>query len=83
MRVTKVAKAEFPHHADDLYTRGARIIRESVEYGVTAMRAHVEVDTTVGFACLEAAQRLQDDYRAQCDVQIAGAYLRVLGGALR
>lgn len=78
-----MAKAEFPHHADDLYTRGARIIRESVEYGVTAMRAHVEVDTTVGFACLEAAQRLQDDYRAQCDVQIAGAYLRVLGGALR
>lgn len=70
-----MAKAEFPHRIDDLYARGARIIRESVEYGVTAMRAHVEVDTLVGFACLEAAQKLQGDYRTQCDIQIAGAYL--------
>lgn len=30
-----------------------------MEYGATA---HVEVDTFVGFASLEAAQKLQDDY---------------------
>ena len=69
--MTKLAKAGFRADLEDLYNRGARIIRESVQYGVTSMRAHVEVDTSVEFACLEAAQRLQRDYRTQCDVQIA------------
>ncbi|KAF8964293.1 hypothetical protein BDZ97DRAFT_1660701 [Flammula alnicola] len=71
MHVTKIAKSEFPKRLEDLYARGARIIRESVVHGVTAMRAHVEIDTSVRFACLEVAQKLQNDYRAQCDVQIA------------
>ncbi|KJA16935.1 hypothetical protein HYPSUDRAFT_192615 [Hypholoma sublateritium FD-334 SS-4] len=71
MQVTKLAKAGFRADLEDLYNRGARIIRESVQYGVTSMRAHAEVDTSVEFACLEAAQRLQRDYRTQCDVQIA------------
>lgn len=71
MQVTKLAKAGFRADLEDLYKRGARIIRESVQYGVTSIRAHVEVDTSVEFACLEAAQRLQRDYRTQCDVQIA------------
>lgn len=71
MRVTKVEKFEFPHRADDLYTRGAWIIRESVEYGITATRAHVEVDISFGCACLEAAQKLQDG----TGIQSAGAYL--------
>ncbi|CAA7261521.1 unnamed protein product [Cyclocybe aegerita] len=71
MRVTKVAKAGFSKQPDDLYSRGARIIRESVEHGVTSMRAHVEVDNSVGFTCLEVAQRLKKDYLGLCDVQIA------------
>ncbi|KIM43132.1 hypothetical protein M413DRAFT_396626 [Hebeloma cylindrosporum] len=71
MKVTKAAKEEFPKDLDDLYARGARLIRQSVEHGVTAMRAHVEIDTSVGFACLEAALKLQSDFRAHSDVQIA------------
>ncbi|PPQ77464.1 hypothetical protein CVT25_011332 [Psilocybe cyanescens] len=71
MRVTKAAKSEFPKQLEDLYARGARIIQESVEHGVTAIRAHVEIDTSVGFACLEAALKLQCKYSAHCDVQIA------------
>ncbi|KAF8158383.1 hypothetical protein B0H34DRAFT_708561 [Crassisporium funariophilum] len=71
MLLTKKAKTQFSNRADDLYARGARVIRESLENGVTAMRAHVEVDTSVGFACLEAAQKLQSEYNARCDVQIA------------
>ncbi|KDR82778.1 hypothetical protein GALMADRAFT_134336 [Galerina marginata CBS 339.88] len=71
MEVTKAAKSEFSKRSDDLYNRGARIIRESIENGVTAMRAHIEVDTSVGFACLDAAVKLQDDYHGHCEVQIA------------
>jgi cytosine/adenosine deaminase-related metal-dependent hydrolase len=71
MKVTKAAKEEFPKNLDDLYARGARLIRQSVEHGVTAMRAHVEIDTSVGFTCLETALKLQSDFRAHCDLQIA------------
>lgn len=71
MEVTKLAKAEFPKDLDDLYTRGARLIKESIAHGVTAMRTHVEIDTSVHFACLHVAQKLQQEYRSQCDVQIA------------
>jgi len=75
MRVTQAAKRDFPRDTLDLFSRGARIIRESVEYGVTAMRAHVEIDTTVRFSCLEAAERLQREYHLLCDVQLAGKLL--------
>jgi len=71
MKLTKAAKEEFPKTLEDLYARGARLIRQSVEHGVTAMRAHVEIDTAVGFSCLETALKLQSDFRAHCDVQIA------------
>ncbi|KAF9046714.1 hypothetical protein BJ165DRAFT_1187818 [Panaeolus papilionaceus] len=71
MRMTKTAKSDFIHDPDDLYNRGARIVKESVENGVTAIRAHVEVDSAVRFACLEAAQRLKEDFSAVCDIQIA------------
>lgn len=76
MEVTRTAKVEFPNRIEDLYNRGARIIKESVLYGVTAMRAHVEVDTSVGFVCLGAGLKLRDEYRQQCDVQIASVCFR-------
>ena len=71
MTVTKAAKEEFPKDLGDLYAPGARLIRQSVEHGVTAMRAHVEIDASVRFACLETALKLQTDFRAHCDLQIA------------
>jgi cytosine/adenosine deaminase-related metal-dependent hydrolase len=75
MKVTAEAKKTFPFDPDDLYARGARVIRESLECGVTSMRAHVEVDTIVGFACLDVAQALQNEYKTICDIQIAGTRL--------
>ncbi|KAG6890809.1 hypothetical protein C0995_003242 [Termitomyces sp. Mi166 len=72
LEVTGRAKAAFPLDLDDLYSRGARLIRESVQYGVTSMRAHVEVDKIVGFSCLDVAQVLRRNFEKVCDVQIAG-----------
>ncbi|KAG6814261.1 hypothetical protein H0H92_015376 [Tricholoma furcatifolium] len=71
LEVTGQAKMAFPMDPGDLYARGARLIRESVQCGVTSMRAHVEVDKIVGFSCLNVAQELQSDFRKVCDVQIA------------
>lgn len=74
MRVTGNTKSGFPLDVQDLYNRGERVIRESIGYGVTVMRAHVEVDSIVRFACLDMALSLRRKYSALCDIQIAGAY---------
>jgi cytosine/adenosine deaminase-related metal-dependent hydrolase len=70
LRVTNKAKASFDR--DDLYKRGHKLIRESLECGVTSMRAHVEVDTTVEFSCLEIGLKLTKDFRHICEIQLAG-----------
>ncbi|CAK5262820.1 unnamed protein product [Mycena citricolor] len=56
MTVTNEAKAGFDEV--DLYTRGFNLIRDSVECGVTSMRAHVEIDTVVKFTCLDVGRKL-------------------------
>ncbi|KAJ3564567.1 hypothetical protein NP233_g8212 [Leucocoprinus birnbaumii] len=71
MTITAKAKAGFPSSLDDLQQRGSRLIEDSVENGVTSMRAHVEVDTVVGFSCLDVALDLKSRYKDVCDVQIA------------
>ncbi|CCM03532.1 uncharacterized protein FIBRA_05666 [Fibroporia radiculosa] len=71
LKVTAQAKGNFPSALEDLYNRGSRLIVESVECGVTAMRAHVEVDETVHMSCLDVGLRLKKDYETICDVQIA------------
>lgn len=70
LRVTNKAKAEFPNDVDNLYARATHLIQESVEAGVTAMRAFVEVDTTVGFACLDMGLQLAKEWAEVCHIQI-------------
>jgi len=71
LKVTAKAKTKFPSDLRDLYERGRRLIVESVECGVTSMRAHVEVDRTVQMCCLEVGLQLSTDFSSVCDVQIA------------
>ncbi|EKM79446.1 hypothetical protein AGABI1DRAFT_106927 [Agaricus bisporus var. burnettii JB137-S8] len=71
MAFTAKAKQSFPADLDDLYRRGAQLIEESVENGVTSMRAHVEVDEIVRFSCLEVAIKLKAQYEDICYIQIA------------
>ncbi|KAF7365249.1 Metallo-dependent hydrolase [Mycena venus] len=68
LQVTNKAKALFDR--DDLYRRGYKLIRDSVECGVTSMRAHVEIDATVEFSCLEVGLKLSKDFRDVCDIQL-------------
>ncbi|KIP08128.1 hypothetical protein PHLGIDRAFT_117554, partial [Phlebiopsis gigantea 11061_1 CR5-6] len=72
LQVTAAAKSEFSQNEDDLYARGRRLILSSVAAGVTSMRAHVEVDTTVQTSCLKVGQRLKADMKNLCDVHLSG-----------
>jgi hypothetical protein len=79
MDMTGRAKARFAH--DDLLRRGRQLIQESIECGVTAMRAFVEVDEGVQMKCLSAGLQLKKEFNEQCDIQIcAFAQLALFSG---
>ncbi|KAJ3836099.1 hypothetical protein F5878DRAFT_711666 [Lentinula raphanica] len=71
MNVTAVAKAGFSLDKEDLLRRGRKLVRESVDCGVTSMRAHVEVDIQAGFSALDVALHLKEEAQLACFLQIA------------
>lgn len=79
MKMTGEAKARFEE--DDLLRRGRQLIEESIQHGVTAMRAFVEVDGVVQLKCLHAGLKLKEDYENRCEIQIcAFAQLPLFSG---
>ncbi|KAF8864432.1 Metallo-dependent hydrolase [Acephala macrosclerotiorum] len=68
MRLTSEAKKRFEH--DDLMERGRALIQESINFGVTHMRAFVEVDLGVQMKCLEAGLALKEEFSDRCHIQI-------------
>jgi cytosine/adenosine deaminase-related metal-dependent hydrolase len=79
MEMTNKAKSRFEEA--DLLKRGRQLINESIQYGVTAMRAFVEVDGVVHMKCLKAGLMLKDEYKEKCDIQIcAFAQLPLFSG---
>ncbi|KAI0086515.1 hypothetical protein BDY19DRAFT_894810 [Irpex rosettiformis] len=70
LAVTAKAKAQFPADHEDLLRRGRRLIMDSISSGVVAMRAHVEVDETVGFSCLQTGLLLKEEMKDLCHVQV-------------
>jgi cytosine/adenosine deaminase-related metal-dependent hydrolase len=79
MTLTTKAKARFENK--DLMRRGRQLITESIQFGVTAMRAFVEVDGDVMFKCLKAGLALKKEFAERCDIQIcAFAQLPLFSG---
>jgi len=68
MNLTSQAKSNFQEH--DLLERGHRLVNESVDAGVTHMRAFVEVDPIVNLTCLEAGSKIKQSYAKQCHIQL-------------
>lgn len=68
MDLTAKAKSRFD--TEDLLRRGRWLITESIAAGVTCLRAFVEVDTSVGFKCLDAGLKLKEEFRGYCEIQI-------------
>ncbi|KUJ08593.1 Metallo-dependent hydrolase [Mollisia scopiformis] len=68
MKLTSEAKARFD--LEDLMERGRALIQESINFGVTHMRAFVEVDLGVKLKCLEAGLALKEEFSDRCHIQI-------------
>jgi cytosine/adenosine deaminase-related metal-dependent hydrolase len=68
MTLTSQAKQNFTR--EDLLERGQRLLDESIEAGVTHVRAFVEVDAVVGTKCLDAGLELKAAVAGKCVVQI-------------
>ncbi|KAI9746090.1 MAG: hypothetical protein M1818_000771 [Claussenomyces sp. TS43310] len=68
LELTGKAKARF--ESDDLVERGRALVQESIAFGVTHMRAFVEVDPEVALKCLEAGLLLKQEFRDRCYIQI-------------
>lgn len=68
MALTSQAKQNFTR--EDLLERGQRLLDESIEAGVTHVRAFVEVDAVVGTKCLDAGLELKAAVARKCAVQI-------------
>jgi cytosine/adenosine deaminase-related metal-dependent hydrolase len=80
MEMTGEAKSRFDE--EDLLRRGGRLIEESIQHGVTSMRAFVEVDGVVQLKCLQAGLKLKQEYKDICDIQIcAFAQLPLFSGS--
>ncbi|KAF1989531.1 cytosine deaminase protein-like protein [Aulographum hederae CBS 113979] len=79
MKLTTSAKSRFGR--EDLMRRGRQLVQESIRYGVTSMRAFVEVDGDVDFKCLDAGLALKEEFADRCEVQIcAFAQLPLFSG---
>ncbi|KAL9108303.1 MAG: hypothetical protein Q9227_006901 [Pyrenula ochraceoflavens] len=68
LKNTALAKGRFTKA--DLLQRGEWLITESIQAGVTDMRAFVEVDATVGTLGVEVAVELKKKWADCCTVQI-------------
>lgn len=65
---TSQAKQRYTH--EDLIHRGSQLIAESIQAGVTSMRAFVEVDHVTQFKCIEAGIELKRKFADKCCVQL-------------
>lgn len=75
------SKAKSRFEQEDLLRRGRQLIDESIRFGVTAMRAFVEVDGVVRLEALQAGLKLKEEYKERCEIQIcAFAQLPLFSG---
>ncbi len=56
---------------EDIVTRASRIIRQQIEYGVTKIRTHVDVDSIGGLRPLEGLLEVKQHFADLIDLQIA------------
>jgi cytosine deaminase len=69
MRETLRAKQGFT--IDDIQARARRAIEQSISFGTTAMRSHVEVDPVVGLTGMKALLPLRREYAWGITLQLA------------
>ncbi|GAB1201393.1 hypothetical protein APSETT444_010785 [Aspergillus pseudonomiae] len=68
LSLTTQAKSTFSE--PDLHRRGEWLLSESLLNGVTALRAFIEIDTTVQHKCLTTGIQLKHSWRNHCHIQL-------------
>lgn len=66
--LTAGLKASFTR--EDIRARALRLVRGAVDHGVTALRAQVELDDTLGLLAVETVLELREDLRGVVDLQV-------------
>ena len=69
LRETSRLKQEFT--TEDIQARASRAIESAIGFGITAMRSHVEVDSSVGLMGMEALLPLRSRYQDLITLQLA------------
>lgn len=56
---------------EDIQLRARQVLQQAIAFGITAMRSHVEVDTTIGLTGLKALLPLRQEYAWGITLQLA------------
>lgn len=68
--LANTGKAKERYNSKDLLRRGEQLIAESIQAGVTSMRAFVEVDHVTVHKCVEAGISLKQKFYKSCHIQL-------------
>lgn len=55
---------------EDIKRRASKVIEDSIRFGVTAIRTHVDVDPVIQLKGMSALLELKDEYKGRIDLQI-------------
>lgn len=69
MQTTLEMKRHFT--LEDIQNRARRVLEQAIAFGITAMRSHVEVDTTIGLVGMKALLPLREKYAWGVTLQLA------------
>ncbi|GHH02551.1 amidohydrolase family protein [Pseudodonghicola xiamenensis] len=65
-----VSRAKAGFTPEDLYERGARVLRKAIAQGTTLIRTQVEIDPVIGLMGFEAVRQLKKDFAWALDLEI-------------
>lgn len=68
--LSNTSKAKERYTSKDLERRGEQLVIESIQAGVTSMRAFVEVDRVTKHKCVQAGVLLKSKYQKSCHIQL-------------
>ncbi|WP_298819565.1 amidohydrolase family protein [uncultured Roseibium sp.] len=68
--IASVGVAKMGFTEEDVYARGARVLKKAIVQGTNAMRTHVEIDPVIGLTGFNAVLRLKRDFAWALDLQI-------------
>ncbi|MEM5585650.1 amidohydrolase family protein [Roseibium sp. AS2] len=68
--IASVGAAKKGFTGEDVYARGAAVLRKAIVQGTNAMRTHVEIDPGIGLTGFDAVLRLKKDFAWALELQI-------------